>query len=363
MLCGRRATFEYVLQRYVRGLPHVRMVYKATVTGFSIAARGGKCGCRSIEVKRDGASESIAGDMFIDCMGRRSPMFGLVARARTRSRERLQEAKTSFSRHYRLREGARRAREQSGDIDFLRYAIVYGEDGHFAIGFSVAEDDDELIRMIRRAEGFDGICDVIPQLRDWVTKADALTPVMGMGNIRNRWIEWADGKRPLVLGLLHAGDSARETNPFYGRGCSAAFVDAHLVAEALLASRDPAQRARSFAARVRAELRPYYEIAVRADLMFQARSLSARGFPISIAHRLIGHAYFTLAVPAAFEDAGVARVLLGVQHMRPPRGVLTALRLLGRMLYLALRRVLRRSKPASPLSLPLRSQILAQRRE
>src|SRR5204863_874204 len=41
-LCGRRATFEYVLQRLVRRLPNVRVLYNATVTGGSLAREGAK---------------------------------------------------------------------------------------------------------------------------------------------------------------------------------------------------------------------------------------------------------------------------------------------------------------------------------
>jgi 2-polyprenyl-6-methoxyphenol hydroxylase-like FAD-dependent oxidoreductase len=364
-LCGRRATFEYVLQRYVRALPNVRMIHGAHVEGIALAAEGRARRMAAIEIKRAGQRESITGDVFVDCLGRRSPVFGWLREQGCSAKEQSQQAQTmSFSRHYRLRDGARpQLEQQSGDLDFLRFAIVYGENGHFAVGFSIAESDDELMQRVRRAEGFDQVCHAIPQVKDWISQADPITPVMGVGDIRNRWIHWADGHRPFVLGLLHAGDSARETNPFYGRGCSAAFVDAHLVAEALLASRDPRQRARIFAASVRRELRPYYELSVATDRMFRARSLAARGLPVSVLERVSAQAYLSLAVPAAFEDQQVARTLLGVQHMRKPLNVLAGCKLMGRLLFLAARRMLRLSKPV-PWSLPPpRSHILAPPRE
>ncbi|HMI89837.1 MAG TPA: hypothetical protein VK509_00675 [Polyangiales bacterium] len=360
-LCGRRATFEYVLQRYVRALPNVSVIHGAAVDGVVLAAQGSQRRITAIEIKRGGQRESITGDVFVDCLGRRSPVFKWLREQGCGAKEQSNEAQTlSFSRHYRLREGAHgQLTEQSGDLDFLRFAIVYGEHGHFAISFSIAENDDELMQRVRRAEGFDQVCHAIPQVKDWVSQAEALTPVMGVGDIRNRWIHWADGYRPFVLGLLHAGDSARETNPFYGRGCSAAFVDAHLVADALLASAEPKVRARTFAAGVRRELRPYFELSVATDKMFRARSLAARGLPVSLLQRAQAHAYLRLAVPAAFEDQQVARTLLGIQHMRRPMSVIAASKLMARLLYLLVRRTLRLSKPVTWTLPPPRSHILA----
>jgi 2-polyprenyl-6-methoxyphenol hydroxylase-like FAD-dependent oxidoreductase len=360
-LCGRRATFEYVLQRLVRRLPNVRVLHGASVTGISLAREGGQARVSSIDVKQEGRQLTLNGDMFVDCMGRRSPVFGWLREQGCDVREQSQDAQTlSFSRHYRLREGAtRQLNEQSGDMDFLRFAIVYEEDGRFAIGFSIAEDDVELAQRIKRAEGFDRVCHTIPQIKDWVAAAEPLTPVMGVGDIRNRWVHWAERGKPHVLGLLHAGDSARETNPFYGRGCSAAFLEAHLVAEALRASRAPQKRARWFAERVRAELRPYYEIALKTDRMFQARSVAARGAPLAASQRLVAQAYLHFVVPAVFEDKAVARSLLGVQHMRRPYGLFTVMALFMRLLYLALRRLLRRVEPVRAVLPPPRSEIMA----
>jgi 2-polyprenyl-6-methoxyphenol hydroxylase-like FAD-dependent oxidoreductase len=360
-LCGRRATFEYVLQRYVRALPHVRVLYGTSVEGIALEGEGRSVRVRAVETKRGNERESLVGDVFIDCLGRRSPVFKWLLDHGRGGHEELQEAQTlAFSRHYRLHPGAKpQLREQSGDLDYLRFAIVYGEDGHFAISFSIAASDEELKQLVRRADGFDRVAHTIPQVRDWVEHADALTPVMGVGDARNRWVNWADRGRPLVLGLLHAGDSARETNPIYGRGCSTAFVDAHLVAEALAASKDPEQRARWFGARVRAELRPYYELAASTDRLFQARAMASRGLPISPIDRFVGHAYLKLAVPAAFEDHHVARVLLGMQHMRRPSSPLATFALIARMFYLAVRRLFGLGKPLPKIEIPLRKQITA----
>jgi 2-polyprenyl-6-methoxyphenol hydroxylase-like FAD-dependent oxidoreductase len=360
-LCGRRATFEYVLQRLVRRLPNVRVMHAATVTGISVAREGSKARVQSIDVKHDGRQLTLTADMFVDCMGRRSPMFGWLRGHGFDSREQAQDANTlSFSRHYRLRDGATpQLDEQSGDMDFLRFAIVYEEDGRFAIGFSIAEDDVELAGRIKRADGFDRVCHAIPQIRQWVAEAEPLTPVMGVGNIQNRWVHWAERGTPSVLGLLHAGDTARETNPFYGRGCSAAFLEAHLVADALRATRSPEKRARMFAASVRRELRPYYEIALKTDRMFQARSMAARGAPLSAGQRMTANAYLRFVVPAVFEDHAVARSLLGVQHMRRPYGLLTVLALFARLSYLAARRVARGVSPVRTSMPPPRSEIMA----
>jgi hypothetical protein len=150
----------------------------------------------------------------------------------------------------------------------------------------------------------------------------------------------------------------RETNPFYARGCSAAFLEAHLVADALRATRSPQKRAERFAASVRSELRPYYEFALRTDRMFQARSLAARGSRLSASQRLAANAYLRFVVPAAFEDQTVARSLIGVQHMRRPYTLFTALALFARLMYLAVRRISRRVEPVRVSLPPPRSEIM-----
>jgi 2-polyprenyl-6-methoxyphenol hydroxylase-like FAD-dependent oxidoreductase len=332
----------------VRRLSNVRIVDGAKVEGITLSGQGSSTQMRSVEIQRGQNRESITGDVFVDCLGRRSSVLGWL---RDHGRNGKHESHNSqtwyFSRHYRLHDGAKpQLDEQSGDMDFLRFAIVYGETGHFAIGLSVDDSDAQLTQLVRRPEGFERVCRTIPQVRDWVTNAQPLTKVLGFGDIENRWVDATQRGRPLALGLLHAGDSARETNPFYGKGCTAALVSAHLVADVLHHTRDPGERGR------------LYDFSVATDRMFRARSLATRGGRVPLAHRLIGHAYLTLVVPAAFEDAQVARTLLGIQHMRSPSSLQARLALAARMLYLALRRLPRRAR-APKLLLPQRSEFVA----
>jgi hypothetical protein len=55
------------------------------------------------------------------------------------------------------------------------------------------------------------------------------------------------------------------TNPLYGRGCSLGVLHAQILTEVLASQRDPELRARQFAERTEAELRPIFNASLRED--------------------------------------------------------------------------------------------------
>ena len=276
---GRRATFEYVLRRHVGRLPHVRFVHGAAATGLATErGDGGALRVVGLEVKRDDARETLRGDVVVDAGGRNSPVRGWLEALGARL-DLAQEPSdlAYFCRHYQLREGELEPlrRDVSADLDYLKYAIFYAERGHFAIAFGCAEHETDLVELLRRPAGFDGLCRQIPALAEWVERARPTTKVLGAAKIANRKARIAG--TPSVSGLFLLGDAGFEANPIYGRGCAAAFVQSQLLAEALAGESEWARRAARFEAGLRAELEPYHTASVRADRLFHARAERARG--------------------------------------------------------------------------------------
>ncbi len=319
-LHGRRATFEYVLRRHVGRLPHVRFVHGAVAQGL-LSERDAEGALRVVgfECKRDGAREELRGDVVVDAGGRNSPVRGWLEALGARL-EFGQEASdlAYFCRHYRLREDQSEPlrRDLSADLDYLKYAIFYAERGHFAIAFGCAEHETDLVELLRRPEGFDGLCRQIPALAEWVERAEATTKVLGAAKIANRKTRIAGA--PSVTGLFLLGDSAYEANPIYGRGCAAAFVQSHLLAAALAGERAWGKRVARFETGLRAELEPYHTASVRADRLFHARAERARGARGGLWRWVLIYGYERVIVPAVLVDMVVAREILRVMSMATP---------------------------------------------
>jgi 2-polyprenyl-6-methoxyphenol hydroxylase-like FAD-dependent oxidoreductase len=332
-LYGRRATFEYVLRRYVGRLPNVRFVHDSTVQGLlHERTQGGALRITGLELKRADVRESLHGDVIIDAAGRNSPLRGWLEALGARIELRHQPSNLAyFCRHYQLRPGEAEPdhRDLSADLDYLKYAIFYAERGHFAIAFGCAEQENDLVELLRRPEGFENMCRQIPALAAWVARAEPVTKVLGAAKISNRRARIAAS--PQVLGMFLLGDAAFEANPIYGRGCAAAFLQSQLLAETLCAHSDPAQRAREYEKLLRIELDPHHNASVMADRLFHSRADRARGLRPGPAQALLLYGYESVIVPAVLADMSVAREILGTMAMGKPAGLQRVLQFIVRV--------------------------------
>jgi flavin-dependent dehydrogenase len=92
-----------------------------------------------------------------------------------------------------------------------------------------------------------------------------------MGDLQSRWREMAPNGEPVVLNAFCVGDSLVRTNPLYGRGCSFAAIEAHVLRDVLAETDDPSARAVSYSGRVRELLQPFYD-----DMRDQDRGAARR---------------------------------------------------------------------------------------
>jgi 2-polyprenyl-6-methoxyphenol hydroxylase-like FAD-dependent oxidoreductase len=325
-LCGRRATLEYVLHRYVARMPHVRFEYGAVAQGLAAERVSGALQVVGVEIKRAEAREVLRGDVVVDAAGRNSQVKAWVDAigGKLDVKQELSHF-VYFCRHFHLREGEQEPdhHDVSADLDYLKYAIFYAEHGHFAIAFGCGEEEADLLALIRSAEGFDSLCRQIPALARWVTRAEPVTKVLGAAKIQNRCSRIAS--TPRMRGRFLTGDSSYEANPIYGRGCAAAFVQSHLLAEALVAEADHARRMARYEAGLQAELMPYHRASVFADRLFHARADRARGVAVGALQRLQVYGYEKVVVPAVLINMAAAREIINVMAMGRPAGPMRAL--------------------------------------
>ena len=168
-------------------------------------------------------------------------------------------------------------------------------------------------------EAFDAICRTLPGVAAWIEpeRTRPTSRVFGMGQLESRWRELAPGDQPVVLGFFPVGDSIVRTNPLYGRGCSFAAVSAHLLADSLLASRDPAQRLKSYRDALNRDLRPYYDAMRQADrsAIKRARAALLPPKPLTLRGRLMKGFLEDGVAIAMREDVVLLRAFLRGFHM------------------------------------------------
>ncbi len=318
-LWGRRATFEYVMRRHVGTLPNVRFIHSARVEGLITESDGKRLRVHGVEYSRGDVRERLPADVVVDASGKRSkaPEW-LQARGVRVEVERHPSEFVYACRHYRLNDPAAAPprRDGAGSLDYLGYATFYAEHGNYALTFGCPVEERELGAVMRRTEGFEALTQQFPVLRQWTQQSVATTKVLGSGAFENRWTHYGGRGGLRLHGFFALGDSHLETNPMYGRGCSAAFIQAQALADTLAATSDPDARARRYYTRTRALLRPTFDLSVGTDRMFHMRAGLRRGDRLPLGARVLNYLYEAAWIPANYESVLVAREFAKAQQMR-----------------------------------------------
>ncbi len=320
ILTSRRTTLELVMRRYVEQLPGVTIRSETFVKDLRITP-GTPPTVTGVRLE-DGTE--LTADLVVDAAGRTSQAPEQLAAAGAEIPESSEACGVIyFTRHYRLEPGAeepaRGAGSTTGDLGYLKFGVFPGDNGCFSITLCAPEVEEEIRKAIVDPEVFDAICRALPGVAPWIepTRTRPTSKVFGMGQLQSRWRELTPEGRPVVLGFAPVGDSLVRTNPLYGRGCSFAAVSAHLLADALTASADPAQRLIAYRAGVERELRPYYDAMRQADqgAIRRARAALLPPKPPSLKARLAKSFLEDGVAIAMREDVELLRAFLRGFHM------------------------------------------------
>ena len=357
-LWGRRATFEYVLRRYVATFPNVRFLHDTKVVGLLTNTSSQQLQVRGLELQRNDVREELSADIVVDASGKRSRAAEWLKEKGVHTRVESHPSNFVYScRHYRLNQPAAEPprKDGGGNLDYLGYATFYAEHGHYALTFGCPVDDSELVDAIKRPDTFSALCDQLPVLQHWTSASTPTTKVLGAGQFENRWTHYGAPGGLSLAGFFAIGDSHLETNPMYGRGCAAAFVQAEVFAEALDKVQDPPEQWRFYTTRTRELLLHYYNLSIGTDRMYHARARLRRGLPIGLRETLLNYAYERVWLPATHRSPLMAREFLRSMQMREISGPATQLRVLGQLFLSFVRSLFRRD--AAP-DVPPRAQML-----
>jgi len=319
-LWGRRATFEYVLRRHVGGLPNVRFIHGAQVDGLLTETDAGSVRVHGIRLRRgDAAPEDVHAELVVDASGKRSKAPEWLAAQGVRLEVEHHPSNFVYAcRHYHLKhpESPPSRRDGGGNLDYLGYATFHAEHGHYALTFGCPIYEEELAERISRVDGFDALCAQFPVLKTWTEQSVPTTKVLGAGAFENRWTRYGTREGRELLGFFPVGDSHVETNPMYGRGVSAAFLQAQALADVLEETADPAARGQAYEQRTHALLRPAFDLSVQTDHIYHVRAQLRRGAAVPFGARVVNFLYERSFLPANATSVLVAREFIKAQQMR-----------------------------------------------
>jgi len=272
VLIVRRTTFEWVLRQAVLREPTVEVRTGVIVDGLTSSQPAGSP-VPVVDGVRLANGAYIPAGIVIAATGRRGDVPGWLGGCGVEVPEKVAESGLMYmSRWYRLPstfDVDELEVKLGGDLGFVKYLGVPGDGGTLSVTLAIRSDDAELRAALGDADRFDEACRALPG-PDQFFRHGPLEPVGGvrpMGGLLNRIRRFTDDAgEPTVLGFHAIGDAHTCTNPLYGRGCSLAFAQAVLLAQAAAAHpADEAARATAYEAANAREVEPWFEVSVQMD--------------------------------------------------------------------------------------------------
>lgn len=270
VLLVRRTTLEWVLRRAVHAEPRVRWRGGARATGLV----GTGDPTPTVTGVRLAGAPPCEADAVVIATGRRDDLPRWFADLGVTVTETVHRADLVYlTRWYRLPAGAPLplTSNLTADLGYLKYLAVPGDGRTLSLTLAVPTGDRELRRHLLDPDRYDRAARRLTGLGHGVDHGGLrpLTAVRPMGGFVNRTRRFLDADgRPLALGVHAVGDTHTCTNPFYGRGCSLALVQAVLLADAFAAHDDPEDRSSGYEAASAAEVEPWFHHAVELDGVF-----------------------------------------------------------------------------------------------
>ena len=323
-LFSRRTTLELVMRRYASKLPGVSFVTDAGVRGLISRRDGDALRVEGLQVEQTGNVADMRADIVVDASGRNT-LFPdwLRAAGVSVAEEESPAGILYFTRHYRLKDGveepSRDGPPGAGDLGYIKYGVFNADNRHFSVTLALPEIENELRMAVMKPEVFDAICGGNPRLRtlDRDVAVGAREPGLCDGQSREPLAQHRERRQAAGVEFFAIGDAAVRTNPLYGRGCSAGVVHAHILTDALDATRDPIERALLVETNTRDALRSYYDTMVRQDLQFIRRARNERdpGYKPKLRARIVKSFVDDALTPAARGDIAVSRASSRAFHM------------------------------------------------
>lgn len=293
-LQARRATIELAIRRYVSRKEIATFVTGATVDALLMDGEKAPYVVTGVRVGKGEEAKDIHADVVVDATGRGSRFPKQLEKAGLDLSEETYDSPSAYyTRMYRLLPG--QDFPEIGGIAGSMYpdfvVVTFPADNrYFTVALVVYKDDPILYgTALQKSAVFEKVCRTTARGRQWTDPSvgEPVSNVMAWANMDFLWrTTIADGK-PQILNFFFAGDAAIRSNPRYGRGCTWSTMGSALLADILVQTPDPAERALRFDAGLREMFRKDWETMLTVDKADTARFEVAAGLrPSTIKSRL-----------------------------------------------------------------------------
>ncbi len=273
----RRTTFEWVLRRAIADRDRVELVPGAKVQELTTGSSQLPPKVTGVHYTDARGRHSLEADLVIDASGRgsRAPAWLKDIGASEPDEEESSSGIIYFTRFYRFLDGCgeppRSDHPSAADYNWIKYGVFPSDDNTFSVTFAVPLAIPRL-KVLANVESFDAMVRSLPGVASWADSAiaepigDPDKPIQAMGGLINRRRRFVIDGKAIATGFFPLGDAAYCTNPLYGRGCSQAFVHAHLLGQSLDAHFDDLDAAMvDLDRRSREAIEPFYRASLMAD--------------------------------------------------------------------------------------------------
>jgi 2-polyprenyl-6-methoxyphenol hydroxylase-like FAD-dependent oxidoreductase len=264
-LTGRRQMLEAVFAAKAEDEAGVKVVRGAKVEAL-LADAESIAGVPNVVGVRTASGEEIRADVVVDAMGRGSKVAAWLQAMGARPP--YEEAEANGFMYYARFFRGERLPDQSGrgQIEFGSYSILtLPSDNDTWWVLLWGETGDGPLKALRNADVWSKVVRAIPAKAHWID-AEAITGVMAMSGILDRYRRFVVDGKPVVTGLFSVGDAWACTNPSLGRGLSLGLAHAQRLRRLLRsAGGDPSATALQWDDVTERDLTPWYRTQVEMD--------------------------------------------------------------------------------------------------
>jgi 2-polyprenyl-6-methoxyphenol hydroxylase-like FAD-dependent oxidoreductase len=269
MVTGRRAMMERAVAEHAGTVAGLTVERGTAVAGL-LTGPGPTPGVVHVTGVRTGDGRELSADLVIDASGRRSPLprWLEAAGAPAVPEEADDSGFVYYGRHFRAADGSLPAAmggalQSVGSISTL---CLSADHGTWGVGI-VARSDDKALRGVTDPAAFERVIRSIPNVAHWVDGIPLEERVVVMAKIEDRFRDFWPGGRPVVTGLVPAGDAWACTNPSVGRGASIGMLHGSTLRHTLrdVGLDDPAAFSAAFGAATASVAEPYFRSTLAYD--------------------------------------------------------------------------------------------------
>jgi 2-polyprenyl-6-methoxyphenol hydroxylase-like FAD-dependent oxidoreductase len=262
---ARRPIFEQVLGKAAAAEPRLEIRRGTGVSELTMKALNGT---PHVDGVRLDSGETLAGDLVVDAMGRRSqlPRWLSDADIGPLHEESEDSGFIYYGRYFRSPDGT--TPQPFGPLlaplGSFSILTLPSDNGTWAVTL-VTSSGDRVLKRMRDPDLWTAVVKACPLHAHWL-EGEPIGELEAMGGVLDRYRRPLASGRPLATGVALLGDAWACTNPSLGRGISLGLLHARALREVVSSHLDdPLEFAEAWDAATEARLTPWYRETVEED--------------------------------------------------------------------------------------------------